>query len=306
MIHRPTREGTEDYLRFDVAPSAPEIVYEVTLGAGVAGLRLVERTLELVDAAGSPRLRMAPPFLIDAGGQAREATVAVEGCAYDAIPGAPWGRAVVAPTARACRVRVGWDAAAVVYPALVDPGWSTTASMINPRLFHTATVLPDGRVLVVAGYGGSMFQTIPLSEIYDPVAQSWAATGNLKTKRRIHTATLLTNGKVLVTGGLLTVGLATAELWDAGTFTDVGSMATGRYFHTATRLADGRVLVTGGGDTFPLATTEIFESGIGDVVAGPEHGRGARGSHGDGAGERQAPGGGRADRGRGDARIPAR
>ena len=55
VVHRPTAEGTEDFVAFEQAPAQEELSYEVALGAGVAGLRLVADTLEV------PRLRMAPP-----------------------------------------------------------------------------------------------------------------------------------------------------------------------------------------------------------------------------------------------------
>src|SRR5207253_2778510 len=81
-------------------------------------LRLVAGTLEFLPADGDPRLHVMPPRLVDAGGVTHPAALAVEGCAVDANPAAPWGRAVVPPGARACRVVVRWDVA-VRYPILV-------------------------------------------------------------------------------------------------------------------------------------------------------------------------------------------
>src|SRR5690349_16863230 len=52
------------------------------------------------------------------------------------------------------------------------------------RAGHTATLLPDGRVLVV---GGNF--SITTSEIYDPILNKWQAAGNLSTTRSGHTAT---------------------------------------------------------------------------------------------------------------------
>lgn len=62
VVHRFTAEGTEDYLSFERAPAVPEVRYGLSLGAGAAGLRLVEDTLEVLDGSGAPRLRMAPPY----------------------------------------------------------------------------------------------------------------------------------------------------------------------------------------------------------------------------------------------------
>ena len=68
------------------------------------------------------------------------------------------------------------------------------------RVHHTATLLPNGKVLVAGGYT----TTAPLAsaELYDPASGTWTATGSLVTARDDHTATLLPNGKVLVAGGL--------------------------------------------------------------------------------------------------------
>src|SRR5207249_10300309 len=89
---------------------------------------------------------------------------------------------------------------------LYDPStgtWTLTASMTTARNNLTATLLPNGKVLVAAGSNG-----IPLSsaELYDPEAATWTLTGSMNAARYAHLATPLPNGplagKVLVTGGL--------------------------------------------------------------------------------------------------------
>ena len=97
-------------------------------------------------------------------------------------------------------------------------------------LYHTATLLPNGKVLVAGGY---RLQRLDLAsaELYDPASGTWTATGSLATARAGHTATLLPNGKVLVAGGYGNSGyLASAELYDpaSGTWTATGSLATAR------------------------------------------------------------------------------
>src|SRR5690606_8051915 len=127
IVHRVTPEGDEDYV---LLPSPTDSVsYQVTLGTNVAGLRLVSRTLELLDSDGAPRLRIAPPFLVDSANQRHPAEIRVEGCAYDTDPTAPFGRALVRPGNESCLVRISWDDADVSYPALLDPNWSTTTAM---------------------------------------------------------------------------------------------------------------------------------------------------------------------------------
>ncbi len=125
--------------------------------------------------------------------------------------------------------------------------WSDTGSLGTARHKHTATLLPDGKVLVVGGVGSSGY--LASAELYDPATGVWSATGSLTTARYNHTATLLPDGKVLVVGGYGSSGyLTSAELYDpaTGTWSTTGSLATARDKHTATLLPDGKVLVVGG------------------------------------------------------------
>ena len=83
-------------------------------------------------------------------------------------------------------------------PSRMDGGaWTVTGSLNTGRFLHTATLLPNGMVLVAGGLDGS-FHATPSAEPYDPVGGTWTATGNLNTERYEHTATLLPDGKVLV------------------------------------------------------------------------------------------------------------
>jgi deoxycytidylate deaminase len=90
-----------------------------------------------------------------------------------------------------------------------------------PRVDHTATLLPDGRVLVVGGNGAGLTATTA-AEVYDPAADRWQATGAMSALRAHHTATLLPDGRVLAVGGLdptdesFTI-LATADIFDPTT-----------------------------------------------------------------------------------------
>jgi uncharacterized protein (TIGR03437 family) len=86
---------------------------------------------------------------------------------------------------------------------LYDPfseQWHPTGNLNVARAYPTVTVLPNAKVLVVAGVD-SACRTIDSAELYDPVTGNWSATGRLHTVRIGHTATLLANGKVLVVGG---------------------------------------------------------------------------------------------------------
>lgn len=138
---------------------------------------------------------------------------------------------------------------------LYDPvtgKWSVTGSLKQSRTNHTATLLPNGLVLVVGGKVASAtsFDTISTAELYDPDAGEWKSTGDLIAQRSYHTATLLQNGNVLVAGGFGqgSGSLDSVELYDpaTGTWSRTGNLGTGRYWHTAAQLQNGKVLVAGG------------------------------------------------------------
>ncbi len=161
-------------------------------------------------------------------------------------------------------------ALALVQPCAGDPGGFTpTGSLNTARYSQTATLLPDGKVLVVGGFGSSSF--LASAELFDPATGSWAPTGSLGTARGYHTATLLPNGKVLVAGGDNGAPLASAELFDpaTGTWAPTGSLSTAREFHTATLLSNGTVLVAGGGISGALysASAELYDPASGTWIA---------------------------------------
>ena len=159
--------------------------------------------------------------------------------------------------------------------------WTAAPPMSAARSHHTATLLPDGKVLVVGGEN-VVYLVEPTAEVYDPVANTWTATRGAPISRRSqHSATLLPSGLVLIAGGFdivdgLLTPLASAELYDpvlhttSNTdingvttvtitggldFTATTPMAFTHYGQSATRLADGRVVVVGGNTT----QTELFD-----------------------------------------------
>ena len=144
-----------------------------------------------------------------------------------------------------------------------------TGSLVAARIGgHTATLLPNGTVLVAGGGGSSLNSELASAELYDPANGTWTATANLATARMGHTATLLPDGRVLVAGGYDgTTLLASAELYDPvnGTWTATGNLVSARENHTATLLPDGRVLVAGGDNNggSVLASAELYDPATG-------------------------------------------
>ncbi len=145
------------------------------------------------------------------------------------------------------------NSSALATTELYDPAnntWTSGPSMSYARTYHTATLLSDGKVLIVGGSGTAG----TAAELYDPTVGttgSWSSAGSLSYTRMYHSATFVTQtdstSRVLVVGGTNT-SLAKAELYNPSTnsWTTTSDLNTGRNSHTATLLDDGTVLVSGG------------------------------------------------------------
>ncbi len=154
----------------------------------------------------------------------------------------------------------------------------------DKRVFHTATVLNDGRILVIGGAKTSTPQTsgcpgcrvldsTASASLYDPHTGAFSATGPLTVARMLHTATKLADGRVVVMGGARSAfinsdhdfpiipidALNGVEVFDPASQTFQSSAtdpAGGRVFASATLTLDDEVIITGG---IPQGLTGVAE-----------------------------------------------
>ncbi|HTN85744.1 MAG TPA: kelch repeat-containing protein, partial [Sorangium sp.] len=130
---------------------------------------------------------------------------------------------------------------------LATDTWTDAGQMLLPRAEHTATLLPNGKVLVAGGYPVDFGDENV--ELYEPETNSWTPKDPMRVARAEHEAVLLPSGKVLVSGGFNTIGsLDSAELYDpaTGEWKSTAPMYYGRRHHTMTLLPNGEVLAAGG------------------------------------------------------------
>jgi large repetitive protein len=168
----------------------------------------------------------------------------------------------------------GGSVAATLPAEIYDPAtdhWSTVATPAFDRPVRpTATVLKDGRVLVVGGQymWNSPDEAKESSEIYDPTSNAWTATTpEIRTgARQFHSATLLASGQVLIAGGmrdLQATGFAVVYDPTSNSWSQLPNMAGNRCGQGAGMLSSGRVVVVGGGCGWPdqTARAEEFDPG---------------------------------------------
>lgn len=153
----------------------------------------------------------------------------------------------------------------------VTGSWTYTTPMATARKHHTASLLPDGRVLVAGGMDvtGAALNT---TEIWDPATGLWSPGPAMAVARAWHTATTLSSGRILIVGGYTSVGVYanTSVEFNGASNTFINPATTagaGRYGHSAVRLPVGAgggsssnfVMIAGGLASAKRADTEVYD-----------------------------------------------
>jgi N-acetylneuraminic acid mutarotase len=144
----------------------------------------------------------------------------------------------------------GPDGASELYDPATN-AWSSTGPMVTPQYGGTATLLTDGDVLVVGGFGSNGSGPLTTAQLYDPAEGTWSTTDSLPSGRQGQSAVLLPNGSVLVAGGCSSYCQSSSVtdatyVYDDGYWSETGALPTSRYGQEATVLPDGDVLLMGG------------------------------------------------------------
>jgi hypothetical protein len=170
------------------------------------------------------------------------------------------------------------DWTATASTEIFDPttgNWTVAAPMSVARAYHTATLLPDGEVLVAGGattYNGTRGTVAKSAEIYNPRNNSWRSAAPMSVARYADAGVGLTDGRVLVAGGWSFTtntdpSLASAEIYDpaSNAWTATGSLTAARGSPSIVSLPDGRVLAAAGVDPkyHVLASAEIYDPNLG-------------------------------------------
>jgi hypothetical protein len=161
---------------------------------------------------------------------------------------------------------------------LYDPVAGTfrsTGSMALPRWQHTATLLPDGTVLIIGGIWPSA--GIHLAELYNPGAGAFSAAGNLISGRALQQATLLADGRVLITGGVSLAQdfssdntLASAEVYTPAALVAAPRLFSlsgdgkgqGAIWHSQTGQAASAGNPAVAGEILSMYTTSLIDGGV--------------------------------------------
>jgi hypothetical protein len=193
----------------------------------------------------------------------------------------PDGKVLIAGGEDQFAIFGGWNDAEI-YDPVANTFTLLSSVMGSMRLEHTATLLANGKVLIVGGQyqdccqfnGNYGPRPVAGADLYDPATQTFSPAGTLATGRYEHAAVRLADGRVLVTGGFTDINFgdsttASAEIYDPAThsFSPTGSMTIQRAAQSMILLPGGKVLVVGGNGTVRAKTADLFDPATGTFTA---------------------------------------
>lgn len=174
--------------------------------------------------------------------------------------------------------------------------WTNTANMLKYRAGATATVLPDGRVLVAGGTEGNnshelhdvadlLGTALKSTEIYNPVTDTWSFGTNMTEFKAGAMSVTLADGRWMVSGGVthtLLFGIPIPDFSDnqqiydpsTGNWSNTANMKDKRALGGMVRLSNTVILIAGGagGDIFnigPIRDTEVYNPISGTTAVRP-------------------------------------
>src|SRR6266705_345561 len=157
-VHVVSSGRSEEFLFLQSECAPREFGYEISeLSAGTR-VELVKGEVRFTNKAGQGA-KIEAPWLIEANGALHANAVHWELDTAKSGSGPQRLRLVVAAGLR--------------YPVVIDPSWTATGSLTTARGLHTATLLPNGKVLVAGGVNGSVL--LASAELYDPASGTWSA-----------------------------------------------------------------------------------------------------------------------------------
>ena len=245
--------------------------------------------VDVLDAAGVPRVRVRAPAAYAVGGKQVPVRLRVEDQRIQLLVDAGGAEVLVDPvwtttsslaTSRALAANVqlkdgrvlttgGLDSfgfthvsSAEIYDSTTG-AWTSTPSFTGARANHRAAVLADGRVILAGGEDGNA--VLSSVQLYDPATNKWTAGPALPVVRENATATLLPGGKVMFAGGDANSAsvYASANLYDpvANSWSTTAAMPGPHAAHGAVLMENGKVLVVGGTIDFvgAIATADVYD-----------------------------------------------
>jgi len=208
-------------LRSERAPTSAR--YHLLLGPDVAGLRAREGRIELLDANGRVALLADPPFAIDAKGTRRDLEVELDGHT----------------------ATLSIDTKDLRFPIVVDPGWTTVASMKVARTQHGLVGFGTGKALAAGGVGPA--GGLSSAEVYDATANTWTLVASMPNTHDLPGTAVLNDGSIVVCGGYTAPSTGTCNRYNptANTWSSAGNAGLSGI--------NAQLIVLASGNVFTLA-----------------------------------------------------